>query len=76
MLFLLLMACILVDSLKMTTCESRAVQSVLGALAVACLFNAALYDALIGDFFCILTGLLLALGRTSLSASKSKLGAV
>ena len=71
-LFLLLMACILVDSLKMTTSESRAVQSVLGALAVACLFNAALYDALIGDFFCILTGLLLALGRTSLSASKSK----
>ena len=35
-----------------------------------------LNNALIGDFFCILTGLLLALGRTSLSASKSKPDAI
>jgi hypothetical protein len=29
---------------------------------VACLFNASIYDALIGDFFCVSIGLLLALG--------------
>ena len=31
------------------------------ALLIACLFNCALYDALIGDFFCVVIGLLLAL---------------
>ena len=36
--------------------------SALLALAVACLFNSTLYDGLIGDFFCVLIGLLLALG--------------
>lgn len=64
-LFLALMACILADSRYMASHESRAVQSLLAALAVACLFNASLYDALIGDFFCILLGLLLALGTAS-----------
>jgi len=29
---------------------------------VACLFNSSLYDALIGDFFVVTMGLLLALG--------------
>jgi len=42
--------------------HARALQSTLVALAVACLFNSTLYDGLIGDFFCVLIGLLLALG--------------
>ncbi|WP_255368907.1 O-antigen ligase [Polaromonas sp. OV174] len=57
-----LMLAILRDTLKMEQPYARAAQSVLLALAVACLFNTSLYDALIGDFFCILIGLLLALG--------------
>ncbi len=54
------------DTLKMATPYARAAQSTLLALAVACLFNSSVYDAQIGDFFCILIGLLLALGRQSL----------
>lgn len=33
------------------------------ALAIACLFNSSLYDGLIGDYFCVLLGLLMAFGR-------------
>ena len=50
------------DSQKLAAPERRALQSVLLALLVACLFNCALHDAMIGDFFCITLGLLLALG--------------
>lgn len=53
---------VLRDTLRMEKPYARAAQSALLALAVACLFNASLYDALIGDFFCVLIGLLLALG--------------
>ena len=51
------------DTLNMATPHARAAQSTILALAVACLFNSSVYDALIGDFFCILIGLLLALGH-------------
>jgi O-antigen ligase len=57
-----LMVSLLKDTMKMETPYARAAQSVLLGLAIACLFNATLYDALIGDFFCVLLGLLLALG--------------
>lgn len=50
------------DSLRLALPERRAMQSVLLALGLACLFNCALYDAMIGDFFCITLGLLAALG--------------
>lgn len=63
LLLLALMASIIKDTLSMDTQPARATQSVLLALAVACLFNSTLYDAQIGDFFCVLLGLLLALGR-------------
>ena len=53
---------VLRDTLKMEAPYARAAQSALLALAVACLFNSTLYDGLIGDFFCVLIGLLLALG--------------
>jgi len=57
-----LMFSMLMDSRKMEKHCARAIQSTLLALAVACLFNASLYDAQIGDFFCVLLGLLLAFG--------------
>ncbi len=41
------------DSLQLELPARRAMQSILAALVLACLFNCALYDALIGDFFCI-----------------------
>lgn len=56
------MLSVLRDSMKMETPYARAAQSAMLALAVACLFNSSLYDGLIGDFFCVLIGLLLALG--------------
>ncbi|MFZ4479679.1 MAG: O-antigen ligase family protein [Rhodoferax sp.] len=50
------------DSLRLDQPDRRATQSVLAALALACVFNCTLYDAMIGDFFCITLALLLALG--------------
>lgn len=64
LIFFGLLASVWRDSLKMATPYARATQSTLLALAVACLFNSSLYDAYIGSFFCVLTGLLLALGRS------------
>ena len=43
----------------------RATCSLLLILAVVCLFNSTLVDALIGDYFCLLLGVLLALGMLS-----------
>jgi O-antigen ligase len=40
----------------------RAGLSAIVALAIACLFNSTIYDGLIGDYFCVLLGLLIALG--------------
>lgn len=72
LLLLALMLSVLRDSLKMEQSCARATQSALGALAVTCFFNASIYDAQIGDFFCVLLGLLLALG---LSEPRSPAGA-
>ena len=53
--------------------STRAAQSVLAALAVACFFNSPIYDALIGDFFCVGLGLMLALVmHTSIAASAAR----
>ena len=62
LLFVGLMVSIWRDALQMNKLYARATQSVVAALAVACLFNSSIYDALIGDFFCVAIGLLLALG--------------
>jgi len=40
----------------------RAAWSMTAMLVVVCMFNAILFDAFIGDYFCVLLGLLLALG--------------
>jgi O-antigen ligase len=50
------------DASHFAPAERGATQSLLIVLAVVCLFNSALFDALIGDYFCVLLGLLLALG--------------
>ena len=62
LLLLALMISILKDTLSMDKQSARATQSALLALAVACLFNSSLYDAQIGDYFCVALGLLMALG--------------
>ena len=61
-LLLGLFASVFSDTRHMEPAVARAAQSTLAALMVACLFNSSLYDALIGDFFCVTLGLLLALG--------------
>lgn len=62
LLFFTLLVSVLRDTMRMEKPYARATQSTVLALAVACLFNSSIYDAQIGDFFCILIGLLLALG--------------
>jgi O-antigen ligase len=70
-LFCALLLASIKDALKMEQLPARALQSVVLALAVACAFNASIYDALIGDFFCVLLGLLLALGSPRLTSPRS-----
>ncbi len=62
LLFMALLSAIFRDTWRLDKAVARSAQSVLAALAVSCLFNSTLYDALIGDFFCVVLGLLLALG--------------
>lgn len=50
------------DALRFPPPVRQALIGVAAATAVACLFNSALYDDLMGDFFCVSLGLLLALG--------------
>ncbi len=61
-LLVAMMCAILWDSLQAEKAYARATQSALTGLAVACFFNSTIYDALIGDFFCVCIGLLLAAG--------------
>lgn len=69
-LFLAFLASLMRDAQKSSTSIMRASISVIAAMAIACLFNSALYDDLMGDFFCVLIGLLLALGiRTAMIAT-------
>ncbi|MES2686097.1 MAG: O-antigen ligase family protein [Pseudomonadota bacterium] len=63
-------ASILLDLRKMDRPVARAGQSMLLALIVSCLFNSSLYDAYIGDFFCVSLGVLLAYGFHSREVSR------
>lgn len=63
LLFVVFLLSVYRDTLQGDTASARAAQSVLAALAITCLFNSAVYDALIGDFFCVALGLTLALTR-------------
>jgi O-antigen ligase len=62
LLLLLLIAILIHDAMQFEQSVKQATLSVVAVMVVACLFNCSLYDALIGDFFCISLGLLLALG--------------
>lgn len=62
LIFVLMLSAVIADARRMRKNEARAVWSSVAALAIASLFNSSLYDAFIGDFFCIVIGLLLALG--------------
>lgn len=76
LLFVGLLLALLRDSLRFDAPAARAAQSALAALSVACLFNSSLYDALIGDFFCVTLGLIFALGAypTSLQPNAHSTG--
>lgn len=50
------------DTRRMPLPAARAAQSVLAALVIACMVNSSLFDATIGDFFCVALALVLALG--------------
>jgi O-antigen ligase len=65
-LFLVALACMARDASHFATPIKRATLGVLGAAVVACLFNSALYDDLMGDFFCVSLGLLMAIGTRSM----------
>lgn len=62
LIFTALLVSVLRNTQGMRPADAHAAQSTLVALAVAGLFNSVIYDALIGDFFCVTLGLLLALG--------------
>lgn len=61
-LLLFFMVTVWRDASRFAPAERDAAQSLVVVFAVVCLFNSALFDALIGDYFCVLLGLLLALG--------------
>jgi len=67
LLLLVTIACMARDALRFPCSIQRATLAVLAATAVACLFNSALYDDLMGDFLCVLLGLLMALGARSMA---------
>jgi len=73
LLLLLLITSLIRDAQRFEPPLQRATLAVTAVMAVACLFNASLYDALIGDFFCVTLGLLLALG---LRSSRTNLASV
>lgn len=65
LLFMAFLVSCLWDARRFPTGSQRALYSVVAAMAVACLFNSTLYDGLIGDFFSVAIGLLMALGIRS-----------
>lgn len=65
LLLLTLFLCIARDARGFPAPVQQALIGVVAATAVACLFNSALYDDLMGDFFCVSLGLLMALGVRS-----------
>lgn len=68
LMLLAALACMARDALRFPVNIQRATLGVLAATAVACLFNSAMYDDLMGDYFCITLGLLMALGTRSMTS--------
>jgi len=68
-LFVALLATIVRDASRFPLATRHATYSVVAILGVVCLFNSTLYDAFIGDYFCVLLGLLLAAGVPEAAAA-------
>ena len=62
-LLLALLAALWRDARKFSPPRARAIRSIILILTVTAMFNSVLYDGVIGDYFCMLLGLLLALGK-------------
>ena len=74
LLFVGLLYALLLDTKPFHLPIRRAAWSLVVMLAVTCMFNSPLYDDLMGDYFCIALGLLLALGlRDNQERHKSQL---
>jgi len=72
LLFLACLVCVARDALQFQRPVKRATLAVLVAIFIACLFNSALYDDLLGDFLVVTLGLLMALGVRTASGNESK----
>jgi len=75
LLLLALLVSVIKDAWQFPTGVQRATLSVVMVIAIACFFNSALFDDLLGDFLYVTLGLLMALGiqssRTRKLASES-----
>lgn len=56
------------DTRSFSTPHARATQSIILMLTITAIFNTVLYDGVTGDYFCLLIGLLLALGKSPAAA--------
>ena len=77
-LFLGIFSALVHDTRSFSLPIRRASLSLISMLFVTCLFNSPLYDDLMGDYFCITLGLLLALGlrdQQRISPASAKLSA-
>jgi O-antigen ligase len=70
-LFLAFLLVLVRDASRFRPDIRHATQSLVAVLAVVCLFNTTLFDGLIGDYFCVLLGLLLVLGLRSTSPKEA-----
>ncbi len=62
LLFVALFIALVHDTKRFGQRQQRACLSMVVMLAIACMFNSPLYDDLLGDYFCVALGLLMALG--------------
>ncbi len=67
LLFLAWLASLLRDVRQFSDPVRKACVSVIAVMFVGCLFNCTLYDAAIGDYFCIVLGLLMSVGLRTAS---------
>lgn len=68
-LLVALLATLWWDARSFSPPHTRALRSIILILAITAMFNSVLYDGIIGDYFCLLLGLLLALGKTNVAAT-------
>jgi O-antigen ligase len=67
LLLVALLVAVIRDTRFFPAAVARATLSILAGVAIACLFNSALFDDLMGDYLCISLGLMMALGVRSRS---------